>query len=53
MNLLERLFGRVLIPEAVFNELTAYEVRKCVADLQRTGRHIGQRHYQMLLDKLK
>ena len=34
------------------NELTADEVRKCVDGLQRAGRHISQKHYQMLLDKL-
>ena len=33
--------------------LTADEVRACVNGLQRSGRHIGQRHYQMLLDRLK
>ena len=35
------------------NELTAEEVRTCVQDLQRAGRHISQKHYQMLLDRLK
>ena len=34
------------------NELTADEVRACVDGLQRAGRHISQKHYQMLLDKL-
>lgn len=52
IGLLEKLFGQVLIPQAVFDELTADEVRKCVEGLQRAGRHISQRHYQMLLDKL-
>lgn len=33
--------------------LTADEVRECVDGLQRAGRHIGQRHYQMLLNRLK
>lgn len=35
------------------NELTAEEVRTCVQDLQRAGRHISQKYYQMLLDRLK
>lgn len=35
------------------NELTSNEIRECIDGLQRAGRHIGQRHYQMLLDKLK
>ena len=34
------------------HELTADEVRECMDGLQRAGRHIGQRHYQMLLNKL-
>lgn len=34
------------------NELTADEVRACVEGLQRAGRHISQKHYQMLLDQL-
>lgn len=34
-------------------ELTSDEVRECVNGLQRAGRHIGQRHYQMLLNRLK
>ena len=34
-------------------ELTADEVRECIDGLQRAGRHIGQRHYQMLLSRLK
>ena len=33
--------------------MAADEVRACVNGLQRSGRHIGQRHYQMLLDRLK
>lgn len=34
------------------NELTEDEVRACVEVLQRSGRHISQKHYQMLLDRL-
>lgn len=33
--------------------LTSDEVRKCMDDLQRSGRHIGQKHYQKLLDRLQ
>ncbi len=33
-------------------ELSADEVRACIEGLQNAGRHIGQKHYQMLLDKL-
>ena len=35
------------------HELTANKVKECIDGLQRAGRHIGQRHYQMLLDMLK
>lgn len=34
-------------------QITSEEVRKCIDNLQRANRHIGQRHYQMLLDKLQ
>ena len=34
-------------------ELTSDEIRECIDGLQRAGRHIGQRHYQMLLSRLK
>ncbi len=33
-------------------ELTADEVRECVEGLQRSGRHISQKHYRMLLERL-
>ena len=33
--------------------LTADEVNKCIDGLQNAGRHIGHKHYQMLLDRLK
>lgn len=33
--------------------LTSDEVRKCMDDLQRSGRHIGQKHHQKLLDRLQ
>lgn len=53
IGLLEKLFGQVLIPQAVFDELTADEIKACVEGLQSAGRHISQKHYQMLLDRLK
>ena len=54
LDLLKKLFENVLIPQAVYeeHELTSDEVKECVSGLQRAGRHIGQRHYQMLLDKI-
>lgn len=50
-----KVMGTIGILMAAYEEkeLTAVEVRKCVEDLQNTGRHIGQKHYQMLLDKLR
>ena len=50
-----RIMGTIGILMAAYEEqeLTANEVRECVDGLQRAGRHIGRRHYQMLLDRLK
>lgn len=33
--------------------ISSEEVRRCIDNLQRSGRHIGERHYRMLLDRLK
>lgn len=33
--------------------VTSEEARKFIDILQRAGRHIGEKHYQMLLDKLQ
>ena len=33
-------------------ELTADEIKWCIEGLQNAGRHISQKHYQMLIDKL-
>jgi predicted nucleic acid-binding protein len=35
------------------HNINASEVKTCIDGLQRAGRHIGNRHYQMLLDRLK
>lgn len=50
-----RIMGTIGILMAAYeeNELTGDEVRECIDGLQRAGRHIGQRHYQMLLNKIK
>lgn len=50
-----RIMGTIGILMAAYeeHELTSDEVRECVDGLQRAGRHIGQRHYQMLLSMLK
>lgn len=49
-----KIMGTIGVLMAAYeeNELTSNEVRECIDGLQRAGRHIGQRHYQMLLDKL-
>ena len=50
-----RIMGTIGILIAAYeeHELTSDEVRECVNGLQRAGWHIGQRHYQMLLERLK
>lgn len=50
-----RIMGTIGILMAAYeeHELTSDEVRECVNGLQRAGRHIGQRHYQMLLSRSK
>ncbi len=50
-----RIMGTIGILMAAYeeHELTADEVKECVDGLQRAGRHIGQRHYQILLDRLR
>ena len=49
------IMGTIGILMAAYEEkeLTADEVRECIDGLQRAGRHIGQRHYQMLLSRLR
>lgn len=33
--------------------ITSEEARTCIDGLQKSGRHIGERHYWMLLDRLQ
>jgi predicted nucleic acid-binding protein len=49
-----KVMGTIGLLMAAYEEnvIHANEVRKCVNGLQRAGRHISQRHYQMLLDRL-
>ena len=49
-----KIMGTIGVLMAAYkeHELTSDEVKECVSGLQRAGRHIGQRHYQMLLDML-
>lgn len=50
-----KIMGTIGVLMAAYEdkELTADEVRAYIAGLQNAGRHIGQKHYQILLDKLK
>ena len=50
-----KIMGTIGILMAAYeeHELTSDEVRECIDGLQRAGRHIGQRHYQILLNKLR
>ena len=49
-----KIMGTIGILMAAYEEkeLTADEVKQCIEGLQNAGRHISQKHYQMLLDKL-
>lgn len=49
------IMGTIGIIMAAFqeNELSADDVLDCIHGLQKAGRHICQKHYQMLLDRLK
>ena len=50
-----RIIGTIGILMAAYEEqkLTSDEVKDCIDGLQRSGRHIGQKHYMMLLNRLK
>ena len=50
-----KVMGTIGILMAAYeeNELTADEMRKCVEGLQNAGRHISQKHYQMLIDRIR
>ena len=49
-----KIMGTIGILMAAYEEkeLTADEVKRCIEGLQNAGRHISQKHYQMLIDKL-
>ena len=49
-----KVMGTIGILMAAYEEkeLTADEVKWCIEGLQNAGRHISQKHYQMLIDKL-
>lgn len=50
-----KIMGTIGILMAAYeeHELSSDEVRECIDGLQRAGRHIGQRHYQMILNMLE
>jgi predicted nucleic acid-binding protein len=50
-----KIMGTVGLLMAAYEEhiITSDEVKECIDGLQHAGRHIGQRHYQMLLERLK
>ena len=49
-----KIMGTIGILMAAYEEkeMTADEVKWCIEGLQNAGRHISQKHYQMLMDKL-
>ena len=50
-----KVMGTIGVLMAAYEEkeLTADEIKKCVEGLQNAGRHISQKHYQMLLDRIR
>ncbi len=50
-----RIMGTIGILMVAYeeNELTAEEVKECIEGLKLAGRHIGQKYYRLLLEKLK
>lgn len=42
----------ILISAYDDKQITSEEARMCIDNLKRFGRHIGERHYQKLLDRL-
>ncbi|MCM1236603.1 MAG: DUF3368 domain-containing protein, partial [Ruminococcus flavefaciens] len=50
-----KVMGTIGVLMAAYEEkeLTADEIRECVEELQNAGRHISQKHYQMLLDRIR
>ena len=49
-----QIMGTIGILMAAYeeHELTSNEVKECIDGLKRAGRHIGQRHYHILLSRL-
>jgi predicted nucleic acid-binding protein len=50
-----KVMGTIGLLMAAYDDgiIHAEEVTKCIDGLRKAGRHIGRRHYQMLLDRLK
>ena len=55
MQMGHRIMGTIGVLMAAYeeNELTAEEVKECIEGLKLAGRHIGQKYYRLLLEKLK
>lgn len=50
-----KVMGTIGVLMAAYEEkeLIADDIRECVEKLQNAGRHISQKHYQMLLDRIR
>lgn len=50
-----KVMGTIGVLMAAYEEkeLTADEIRECIEGLQNAGRHISQKHYQILLDRIR
>lgn len=49
LDLVNHLFGEVQIPNAVYEELV---ILHCIEILKTTGRHISERLYKQLMEKM-
>ena len=60
LGLLKELFDCIVIPKAVYNELTSNrkfisscEIKECIDIMKNSGRHLSEKLYLQLLDLIR
>ena len=54
LELLNSLFGDVQIPDVVYEELLSVEeIEQCIDVLRSNGRHISEKLYEQLMEKIR